>query len=90
MPCVQYVQSLGVSEEAQFVDVIGLDPDLLSTVPKPVLAVLLLFPTSDKVLCHTCTKNRNILYTCYISSILYHVVYLYIRQNALSYMVVYY
>ena len=30
-------------------DVYGLDPDLLATVPQPVLALLLLFPLNEKV-----------------------------------------
>ena len=37
-------------------DVIGLDPELLAMVPQSTCALLLLFPTSDKV--NTMTQAR--------------------------------
>ena len=46
---VQYVQTLGISEQWQFVDVWGFESDLLQLLPRPVCAVLLLYPLSDKV-----------------------------------------
>lgn len=40
---------LGVPDCWQVADVFGLDDELLSLVPQPVLAVMLLFPVTEKV-----------------------------------------
>lgn len=37
-------------EQWGVVDVLGTDSELLQLVPRPVIAVLLLFPTSEKVM----------------------------------------
>lgn len=50
------MENLGVPSDWQIVDVYGLEPDLLATVPQPVLAVMLLFPV---------TENVRILFKCY-------------------------
>ncbi|XP_068186033.1 ubiquitin carboxyl-terminal hydrolase isozyme L3 [Antennarius striatus] len=44
----QFVSNLGMKLSWRFEDVFGLDPDLLSLVSKPVCAVLLLFPITEK------------------------------------------
>ncbi|XP_013792312.2 ubiquitin carboxyl-terminal hydrolase isozyme L3-like [Limulus polyphemus] len=40
----KFIYKLGVPKDWSVVDVFGLDDELLSTIPSPVLAVLLLYP----------------------------------------------
>ncbi|ORC91857.1 putative ubiquitin carboxyl-terminal hydrolase [Trypanosoma theileri] len=45
-----YLKGLGIKEpKVAFYDVFGLDPDLLAFVPRPVFAMMLLFPVTDKI-----------------------------------------
>ena len=44
----QLIHELGVSSNLAFQDVLSLDPDMLSFIPRPVLALILVFPTSKR------------------------------------------
>uniref|UniRef100_A0A8D0DVS7 Ubiquitin carboxyl-terminal hydrolase n=1 Tax=Salvator merianae TaxID=96440 RepID=A0A8D0DVS7_SALMN len=44
----QFLKQLGIHPAWQFVDVYGMEPELLSMVPRPVCAILLLFPVTEK------------------------------------------
>ncbi|XP_050416730.1 ubiquitin carboxyl-terminal hydrolase [Patella vulgata] len=45
----KYIHSLGIPESCQFVDIYGLDDEILAMVPQPVDAIILLFPSTEKV-----------------------------------------
>jgi ubiquitin carboxyl-terminal hydrolase L3 len=48
---LQFLSGLGLAEDqAECHDVYGLDDELLEMVPKPVLAVLFLYPLTTKVI----------------------------------------
>lgn len=49
--CVfQMMSKLGVGESWRFVDVVGLEAEQLSSVPKPCCALMLLFPLTQQVI----------------------------------------
>eukprot|EP00736_Rhodelphis_marinus_P009372 Rmarinus@m.8178 len=44
----KFCRMLGLPQSISFVDVFGMDPELLAFVPKPVYAVVLLYPLNEK------------------------------------------
>ncbi|CAH2102719.1 unnamed protein product [Euphydryas editha] len=57
----KFLQKLGVPNNWGIVDVMGLEPEMLSWVPKPVVAVTLLFPISDAYEQHKQKEENDIL-----------------------------
>ncbi|KAH8392565.1 hypothetical protein KR215_011717 [Drosophila sulfurigaster] len=56
----KYIHKLGVSPSWSVTDVIGLDDDLLGFLPRPVKAVILLFPISDAYEKHRAEEHERI------------------------------
>jgi len=56
----KYLRKLGVTEDWSVVDVLGFDSELLEFVPKPVKALLLLFPCSDKYEQHRLAEDEKL------------------------------
>lgn len=57
----KFLQKLGVSSKWNIVDVMGLEPDMLSWIPKPVVSVTLLFPISEAYEQHKQKEENDIL-----------------------------
>lgn len=55
-----YLRKLGVPENYNIVDVLGLDEELLAMVPQPVLALILLFPCSEKYESHRLAEDEKL------------------------------
>lgn len=56
----KYLEKLGVSSNWSIVDVMGLEPEMLSWVPRPVAAVMFLFPLSDAYEQHRLKEENDI------------------------------
>ncbi|KAM8715293.1 hypothetical protein ACLKA7_002359 [Drosophila subpalustris] len=56
----KYIHKLGVSPSWSVTDVIGLDDELLAYLPRPVKAIILLFPISDAYEKHRAEEHERI------------------------------
>lgn len=56
----KYIHMLGVSKDWSFTDVVGLDPEMLEWIPKPVKSIVLLFPCSEAYEKHRKEENEKL------------------------------
>ncbi|XP_055849570.1 ubiquitin carboxyl-terminal hydrolase [Episyrphus balteatus] len=56
----KYIHKLGVSKDYSFIDVVGLDPEMLEWIPKPVKSIVLLFPCSEAYEKHRMEENEKL------------------------------
>uniref|UniRef100_A0A8D8Y4V3 Ubiquitin carboxyl-terminal hydrolase n=2 Tax=Cacopsylla melanoneura TaxID=428564 RepID=A0A8D8Y4V3_9HEMI len=56
----QFLAALGVPKKWQIVDVYGTEPDLLAIVPQPILALIMLFPCTDKYEEHVKQQEKEL------------------------------
>lgn len=57
----KYLHKGGVSEKWAIVDVVGLEPEMLEWVPKPVKSIILLFPCSEAYEKHREEENERLV-----------------------------
>ena len=53
-----FARKVGLPEPWQFVDIFGLDPEMLGMIPGPVAAVVVLFPCTERIYAARAAEDR--------------------------------
>uniref|UniRef100_A0A1A9UT34 Ubiquitin carboxyl-terminal hydrolase n=1 Tax=Glossina austeni TaxID=7395 RepID=A0A1A9UT34_GLOAU len=59
----KYIHTFGVTKDWVITDVMGLEPDMLEWIPKPVKSIILLFPCSDTYEKHRAEEQKRLAET---------------------------
>uniref|UniRef100_A0A1A9WAT9 Ubiquitin carboxyl-terminal hydrolase n=1 Tax=Glossina brevipalpis TaxID=37001 RepID=A0A1A9WAT9_9MUSC len=59
----KYIHNFGVNKDWIITDVMGLEPDMLEWIPKPVKSVILLFPCSESYEKHRAEEQKRLIAT---------------------------
>uniref|UniRef100_A0A1A9ZF47 Ubiquitin carboxyl-terminal hydrolase n=1 Tax=Glossina pallidipes TaxID=7398 RepID=A0A1A9ZF47_GLOPL len=59
----KYIHTFGVTKDWVITDVMGLEPDMLEWIPKPVKSIILLFPCSDTYEKHRAEEQQRLAET---------------------------